>query len=98
MDPRTTKTKNGAALITTRAEADVIPVYIMRKNNKFKLFRKTYVVIGDKIPYEALRYDPQGEGEYARVTGEIFDRVCTLGEEFERQKNETKKKKKAKKT
>ena len=28
VDPKTTKTKNGAALIATRAEANVIPAYI----------------------------------------------------------------------
>ncbi len=81
-DPRTTPTKNGAALIATRAEADVVPVYIARKNNTPKLFRKTYVIIGDPIPYESFGYDPEGSGEYARVTGIIFDRICALGEGF----------------
>lgn len=82
VDPRTTKTKNGAALIATRAEADIMPVYIMRKNNKFKIFRKTYVVIGERIPFADLHYDPQADGEYARITAEIFDKVCTIGENF----------------
>lgn len=82
VDPRTTKTKNGAALIATRAEADIMPVYIARKNNKFKLFRKTYVIIGERIPFAELHFDREADGEYARITSEIFDRVCTLGEEF----------------
>ncbi len=82
VDPRTTKTKNGAALIATRAEADIMPVYIMRKNNKFKIFRKTYVIIGERIPFADLHYDPQADGEYARITSEIFDKVCTVGETF----------------
>ena len=63
VDPRTTKTKNGAALIATRAEADIMPVYIMRKNNQFKLFRKTVVIIGKRIPFADLHYDPQADGE-----------------------------------
>ena len=37
-DPRSTPKKNGAALITTRAKSDIVPVYIWRKNNKFRLF------------------------------------------------------------
>lgn len=82
VDPRTTKTKNGAALIATRAEADIMPVYIMRKNNAFKLFRKTYVVIGERIPFAELHYDSEADGEYARITAEIFDKVCTIGERF----------------
>ena len=82
VDPRTTPTKNGAALITVRAEADVVPVYIARKDNKHKLFRKTWVVIGEPISFQEFNYDPEASGEYARITDMIFDRICTLGENF----------------
>ena len=82
VDPRTTPTKNGAALIATRAEADVVPVYIHRKNNTPKLFRRTYVIIGDRIPFSEFNYDPEASGEYARITSVIFDRVCTVGEQY----------------
>ncbi|MBR2292926.1 MAG: (d)CMP kinase [Clostridia bacterium] len=81
-DPRTTPVKNGAALIATRAHADVVPVFIMRKNHTFKLFRRTYLVIGEPIPFESFGYDPDANGEYARITNIIFDRICALGEEF----------------
>lgn len=81
-DPRKTPLKNGAALISTRAGADVVPVYIKRKNNTPKLFRKTYVIIGEPIPFESFGYDPEATGEYARISEMIFDRICTLGEEF----------------
>ncbi len=96
-DPRTTATKNGAALIATRCEADVVPVFIMRKNHTFKLFRKTYVVIGKPIPYEAFGYDPAQSGEYARIVGIIFDRICTIGEDFAREQEQKKAAKKSKK-
>ena len=88
VDPRGTDTKNGAALICTKSSADVVPVYISRKNNTHKLFRRTYVVIGDPISFDSLGYDKEGTGEYARVTDIIFDRICTLGEEFEREQKE----------
>ena len=81
-NPRETSTKNGAALICTRAEANVVPVYIMKKNNTHKLFRKTRVIIGEQIPYESLNYTPDESGEYARITNVIFDRVCSLGETY----------------
>jgi len=91
-DPRKTPVKNGAALICTRTEADVVPVFIMRKDHTPKLFRRTYIIIGKKIPYESFGYDPEASGEYARITEMIFDRICTLGEDFaaEQAKNEGK--------
>lgn len=92
-DPRETSTKNGAALICTRAEADVIPAYLYCKDRTPKLFRRTYVVLGERIPFESLGYDPEQTGEYARITELIFDRVCRLGEEFTPPVKEKKKKK-----
>ena len=94
-DPRNTSTKNGAALICTKTGADIVPAYIMRKNNTPKFFRKTYVIIGEKIPFESLGYDPEATGEYARITNIIFDKVCCLGESFSPpQKNKKAKNKK----
>ena len=86
-DPRNTKTKNGVALIATKTGADILPCYIWRKKNKFKLFRRTYVIIGDVIPFEDLNYDPEASGEYARITNLAFDKICALGEEFEAEFN-----------
>lgn len=98
-DPRSTKTKNGAALICTKAQADMIPAYIWRKNKAGGVFRRTYVIIGKKIDFEALGYDPDGAGEYSRITDIIFDKVCELGESFspEEYKRAEKAAKKAKK-
>ncbi len=82
VDPRQTDTKNGAALISVKANADILPCYIVRKNNKFKLFRRTLVIIGERIPFSLLKYDTEASGEYARITDVIFDRICTLGESY----------------
>ena len=82
-DPRKTATKNGAALVAARTSADVVPVYLWRKNNDMKLFGRTYVIIGEKIPFEALGYDKDESGAYAKMTEKIFDRICTLGESFD---------------
>ncbi len=81
-NPRETKTKQGAALIATRAEADIVPVYIWRKGNRAGALRRTYVIIGEKIPFSALGYNKENSGEYARITDIVFDRICTLGENF----------------
>ena len=82
VDPRTTEAKNGASLIAVKAEADVLPVYILRKNNKFRLFRRTLIVVGDLIPFSSLEYDPEAQGEYNRITNVIFDSICSIGENY----------------
>lgn len=89
-DPRGTRTKNGMALIATKTEANIVPAYIWRKGNRFKLFRRTYIILGDTIPYESLAYDPEVSGEYARITNTVFDKICDIGEEFERERKEKK--------
>ena len=91
-DPRETKTKNGAALISARASAPVVPAYIWRKGKKGGVFRRTYVIIGEKIDFESFGYDKEATGEYNRITSVIFDRVCTLGEQFETSLSEKHKK------
>lgn len=75
VDPRTTPVKNGAGLITSRAECDVVPVYILRKNNTFRLFKRTYVIIGERIEHGTLAGKDNEE-----ITAIIFDRICSLGE------------------
>ena len=81
-DPRSTEVKNGAAMIAVRAEVDILPVFVHRKNNKPRLFRKTTVIVGKPIKFSELGYDPEKSGEYARIAQLIFDEVCRLGEDF----------------
>ena len=75
VDPRSTPVKNGAGLIISRAECDVVPVYILRKKNTFRLFKKTYVIIGDKIEFSSL-----AGKDNAEITSTVFDSICTIGE------------------
>lgn len=76
VDPRETPVKKGVGLIAARAECDVIPVYVARKNNKFLLFRRTRVIIGKRIEWEEL------EGlDHEALTKFVFDRICDIGEE-----------------
>ncbi|MBE6596935.1 MAG: 1-acyl-sn-glycerol-3-phosphate acyltransferase [Ruminococcaceae bacterium] len=82
VDPRGTPVKNGAALIATRAGSDFLPIYLHRKNNKHKIFRRTYVIIGERMSLEEMSYQPDNAGEYKRLTEAVFDKVCALGEEF----------------
>ena len=75
VDPRSTPIKNGSGLIISRAECDVVPVYILRKKNTFRLFKKTYVIIGDKIDFATLKGKDNAE-----ITNIVFDAICTIGE------------------
>ncbi len=82
VDPRSTPTKSGMALIAVKSGATVVPTYIVRKDNKHRLFRRTWVVIGKPIPFSEFEFNPSVSGEYARITDIAFDRICSLGEEF----------------
>lgn len=83
-DPRNTAVKTGASMIANRSGADILPVYIHRKDNKPKLFRKTVVIIGKPIPFSSYNYDNEASGEYQRIANEIFDVICKLGEEYQK--------------
>lgn len=87
VDPRTTPVKSGAAMIACRTRASVLPVYIHTEGNVPKFFKKRTVIIGKPISFSALGYDHDRAGEYARISEMIFDRICTLGEEYKTQCN-----------
>ena len=93
-DPRSTKVKTGAAMISTKTQADIVPVYLWTKKKKKTLFGRVYVVIGERIPFEELGYDSEAKGEYMRISELVFDRVCALGENFDAQMKAKKEKKK----
>ena len=80
-EPRDCKIKFGAGLITAHTGAKVLPVHIKMKNYKWKFFRRVDVIIGEPIPFEAFHYQQGVSGEYARITQQIYDEICRLGEE-----------------
>jgi len=79
-DPRDCKPKNGAAMIASHAEAQILPVHIKMKNYTWKFFRRVTVVIGEPIPFERFGYERETVGEYARISGEIYGEICRLGD------------------
>ena len=91
-DPRATGTKNGAALIFSRAKSDIVPVYIWRKKNKYTLFGRTYIIIGERIAFDSLGFTEASMAEYNRMTEIVFDKVCELGEGFDPKSVKEKKK------
>ena len=86
-NPRETSLKNGAGMICAHTKADVLPVFISTKNATHKIFRRKHIIIGRPVKFEEFGYEEGKAGEYARISAAIFDRVCTLGEEWEKSNN-----------
>lgn len=82
-NPRDTKVRNGAAMIAMHADATVLPMNVYREGYSPKFFKRTVVSIGKPIPFSEFSYDPKASGEYTRISEEIFDTVCKLGEDAE---------------
>ena len=79
-NPRDTEVKTGVAMMAVRAKATVLPCFIETKKRKWSAFCRVDVYVGKPIPFEELKYDSEQVGEYARISGYIFDKVCTIGE------------------
>ena len=79
--PRDCRIKFGAGLIAAHAGVQVLPVHIKMKDYKWKLFRRVTIIFGEPIPFEELHYTEGVGGEYARISEQIYDEICRLGEE-----------------
>lgn len=80
-DPRGTQIKPGAGMMAARTGTVVVPVFIAQKNFKHRLFRRTYVTVGKPITAAEFDYKHGVPGEYIRISQQIFDAVCRVGEE-----------------
>ena len=81
-NPEETSVKSGAGMIVTRSQVDILPVAIITKKNKFRFFRKIYVVIGDVIKYESLNNTDKSREEFDRISSVIFKKICELYNEY----------------
>ena len=79
-NPADCRPKNGAAMIASHAEAQILPVHIKMKDYTWRFFRRVTVVIGEPIPFSRFGYDKEATGEYARISNEIYAEICRLGD------------------
>ena len=79
VDPSTTPTKNGAAMIAYKSESDVLPVFIKVKNNKYAFLRKIQIIFGKPITYSEFNFVNGGSDEYKQATDKIFGEILKLG-------------------
>ena len=79
VDPKTTPTKNGAALMAYRSGCDVLPVCLNIKKCRYAPFRKIEVVFGKLIKNSELGFVNGGNDEYKHATDIIFKEIISLG-------------------
>ena len=79
VDPSTTPTKNGAALIACKSEGDVLPVFIKTKGNKYSFLRRIEIIFGKPIKNSELGFISGGSDEYKAATDKIFSEILKLG-------------------
>lgn len=82
VDPRTTEVRYGAGMIAYRSGCDVLPVAIETESRRLKLFSKTVIIVGKRIPFAELGLEEGNTETYKHATELIFDRICTLGETY----------------
>ena len=86
-NPRETEVKDGIGMLASRAGVGIVPIYIKNKKNKLKLFHRNTIIIGDYIPPEEFAFpELSGKEKYKKISEYAFDKLCTLGEEWEESK------------
>ena len=81
-NPKDTSVKRGVGMIVSRSCTDILPVAIITKNNKCKVFRKKFIVIGDVIKYDSLGICDKSKDEFDRISSVIFAHICDLYEKY----------------
>ena len=74
-----TEFKTGASLIVSKNQADVLPVRVVMKKNRWCLFRRIDIYVGEMIKFEELGYDKTDRDSYSKMAQIIQNRICELG-------------------
>lgn len=77
---RECRVKSGVGLIAAHTGVQILPVHIGMKENRWKFYRRVDVTIGKPIPFQHFGYDKEKPGEYARISAEVYEEICRLGE------------------
>jgi len=78
--PKDSSVKPGAGMIAWRAHANILPVAIITKDYKVKLFRAIDVIIGKPISYNELGFEKGNHEEQIAATDKIFSEILKLHE------------------
>lgn len=74
--------KSGAAVILSATNATLLPVCILTKNQKVRLFRRTKVVFGKPIAFEDICSMTGSKADLKNITRRIQRELETLMEEY----------------
>lgn len=88
--PKDITLKNGAAMIAVRAKTGILPVTIISKKYKVRIFRKTIIVLGKYMPYDEL-IEISGEDNkinenmnlYKKVTDKVYAEILSNYEKYD---------------
>ena len=78
-NPADTEFKSGAALVAYRAGVPIIPICIRMKGQKYRIFRRTEIIIGKPLNQEDLGMQKGGSEEYREAAARVFGEICRLG-------------------
>lgn len=79
--PGDTPIKNGLGMVAYRAQTPVLPVGLIARGFRILPFRRTTVVIGKPLPFEALGIDAPNQEQYRAATQLAFGQVISLIDE-----------------
>ncbi len=82
VNPRETEIRHGIGMIASRTHATILPCYLCMPDYQYKLGRRLDIVIGKPMQYGEYAAGLSGKAEYSAITEKVFDRICTLGEQF----------------
>ena len=78
-NPADTEFKSGVALVAYRAGVPIIPICIRMKGQKYRIFRRTEIIIGKPLNQEDLGLQKGGSEEYREAAARVFGEICRLG-------------------
>ncbi len=87
-EPRNTEIRYGAGMMAYRAGCDMLPVCIETENRRMRPFKKTVIIVGKRIPFSELGLDGGSPDTYRAATERVFDAICTLSEDYGREKRQ----------
>jgi 1-acyl-sn-glycerol-3-phosphate acyltransferase len=75
--PKDITPKNGVAMIAVKARAGILPVTIISRKYKVRLFSRTIIVFGRYMPYEELAGDGENNNiaENMNLYKKVMDKV-----------------------
>ena len=72
------RAKSGAVLLASQADCDVVPVAIVYKHGRPRIFSSTTVYFGKPISADEMRIEGLSRADLRRVSTEIMDRITEM--------------------